>query len=279
MKRFRFGWLIMCSLLVFASVRAEAAEKSSYTFAVVPQTSVSDTYEKWTPFLKKLSSVTGIEFTMMPYNSIGQFRAAVLKGEPDFAYMNPYQEVEAKEAQGYIPLVRDSAQLVGILVVNKDSAIRSVKDLEGKEIIFPAHAFAASVYMRALLAEKEKVHFKPLLVKSHGSVYRAVASNSVSAGGGIVKTLSQESDDIKSQLTTIYETPHTVSHPIAAHPRVPAAVRQKVAAAILNLAMDKANATMFKNIQISEPVAANYQKDYLPLKKLGKMLRKYEEAD
>jgi phosphonate transport system substrate-binding protein len=101
----------------------------------------------------------------------------------------------------------------------------------------------------------------------------------VAAGGGVAKTLLKEPEEITSQLTTIYETPGTASHPLSAHPRVPDAVRKKVRQAVLNLANDKANKDLLDNILMPEPVPADYQKDYLPLKKLGLMLEKYTEAE
>ncbi len=272
-----FGW---CLLMVFP-FGAKAESKKVYTLAIIPQMRVSEIYEKWTPFLKKLSQELGIEITIKPYTSIQQFEADLLKGGPDFAYMNPYEAVSAKDAQGYVPLVKDSTNLVGILVAHKGGSIRSVKDLNGKEIAFPApNAFAASLYVRALLTEKEKIHFKPRYVKTHSNVYNTVVvDKAVAAGGGVVKTLLKEPGEIRSQLTIIYETPSTASHPLSAHPRVPDVLRKKMVKAVLDLANDKTNKELFNNILMPEPVPADYQKDYLPLKKLGLMLEKYMEAE
>ena len=281
MKHHRYVLLFASCLLIALSFGAKAESKKAYTIAIVPQMRVSEIYEKWTPFLKKLSQESGIEITIKPYTSIQQFEADLLKGVPDFAYMNPYEAVSAKDAQGYVPLVKDSTSLVGILVAHKGGSIRSVKDLNGKEIAFPApNAFAASLYVRALLTEKEKIHFKPRYVKTHSNVYNTVVvDKAVAAGGGVVKTLMKEPEEIRSQLTTIYETPSTASHPLSAHPRVPDVLRKKMVKAVLGLANDKANKELFTNILMPEPVPADYQKDYLPLKKLGLMLEKYMEAE
>jgi len=281
MKDLRFILLFVWCLFIVVPFEAKAESKKAYTIAIVPQMRVSEIYEKWTPFLKKLSQESGIEITIKPYTSIQQFEADLLKGVPDFAYMNPYEAVSAKDAQGYVPLVKDSTSLVGILVAHKGGSIRSVKDLNGKEIAFPApNAFAASLYVRALLTEKEKIHFKPRYVKTHSNVYNTVVvDKAVAAGGGVVKTLMKEPEEIRSQLTTIYETPSTASHPLSAHPRVPDVLRKKMVKAVLGLANDKANKELFTNILMPEPVPADYQKDYLPLKKLGLMLEKYMEAE
>lgn len=272
--------LFLAVFVILGPSRLWAQEKKTYSIGIVPQFQVGEIFEKWTPFLKKLSAATGAEFEIKPYTNFKQFEEDLYKGVPDFVYINPYEAMQAKERQGYIPLVKDKEDLVGILVVHKGKGINSVKDLNGKELAFPSpNAFAASLYLRALLTEKEKIRFTPFYAKTHGNVYRTVILDKAAAGGGVVKTLSKEPNEIKNQLAIIYETHPTASHPIAAHPRVPESMRKKVATAILNMASDKSNEVLMKNVQIPNPMAADYQKDYLPLKKLSLMLEKYTQNE
>ncbi|HKZ16217.1 MAG TPA: phosphate/phosphite/phosphonate ABC transporter substrate-binding protein [Syntrophales bacterium] len=269
MKHLVFVMLVWIVPL-FLPFGAAAAEKKVYTLSVVPQVSAVQIYGAWNPFIKKLSQEVGVEIHLRAYSTIPEFEVELLKGAPDIVYMNPYHQVMAYDAQGYIPLVRDKKDLVGILVARKDSGLGSVKDLDGKEISFPApNAFAASLYMRALLKEKENITIKPLYVNNHTNVYLGVLSKQTAAGGGVRKTFGEMQDNLKDQLAVVYETPGSASHPLSIHPRVPAEVREKIVKALLRLASDKANEELFKEIQMPAPVQANYDKDYLPLKKLG----------
>jgi phosphonate transport system substrate-binding protein len=263
--------MIMMVLGIFAVCPPiVGAEGSTYILAVVPQGSSVATFQQWTPFVQKLSREAGVSIQIKTYYaSIPQFESDLKYGVPDFAFMNPYHMVMAHKAQHYVPLVRDKTPLRGILVVRKNSAIKSVRDLNGKEIAFPSpNAFGASLYLRALLTNKEKIHFTPRYVQTHGNVYRQVVLDMIPAGGGIKDTLMAEQDDTKNHLTILYETPPAVSHPLAAHPRVPEDVRKKVIEAIMKLAADPANRDMFDKMQLDEPVAADYQRDYAPLAKL-----------
>lgn len=273
MKHLVFVMLVWIVPLFFP-IGATAAEKKVYTLSVVPQVSAVQMYGAWNPFIKKLSQEAGVEIQLRAYSTIPEFEVDLLKGAPDIVYMNPYHQVMAHDAQGYVPLVRDKKDLVGILVARKDSGLASVKDLDGKEIAFPApNAFAASLYMRALLKEKEKISIKPLYVNNHSNVYLGVLSKQTAAGGGVRKTFGEMQDGLKDQLAVVYETPGSPSHPLSIHPRVPAEVREKILKTLLWLAGDKANEELFKEIQMPAPVQASYEKDYLPLKKLG--LEKY----
>jgi phosphonate transport system substrate-binding protein len=178
--------------------------------------------------------------------------------------------VMAKKAHGYLPLVRDKDPLAGILVARKDSGLHSVRDLQRKEIVFPSpNAFAAALYMRALLAEREQVRFTPRYVKTHSNVYRTVLLGKAVAGGGVNKTFQLEPQELRDQLVIIYETPGAAPHPIAAHPRVPEKARAAVAKAILEMGRNQAEKQLLAVIQMPDPRATDYEKDYRPLENLG----------
>lgn len=258
-----------CAGLLVAATGLGAEAPAKYRFDVVPQYSATELHQDWLPLLARISRDTGIALELKTSASIPKFEAEFVKGLPDFAYMNPYHAVMARQAQGYVPLLRDSKALVGILVVRRDSPYQSVQDLNGQTIGFPApNAFGASLYMRALLTESAKIKFEARYVNNHPNVYRHVARGAVAAGGTVGAAFHDEAPELREQLRVIYKTPDVASHPIAAHPRVPEPVRKAVAAAFMALAADESGRALLKAIRTPDPVAANYEKDYLPLEKL-----------
>jgi phosphonate transport system substrate-binding protein len=248
----------------------EAAEQKTYTFAIVPQFTPSVIERDWIPLTARLSADTGLKLELKFSKSIPDFEQDFLSGGPDFVYLSPYHAVLARKAQGYIPLIRDAEPLVGVLVVRKDSPVRKVKQLNGAVVAFPsARAFASSMYLRALLSEKERIAFVPKYVTTHGNVYRHVILGMSAAGGGVNKTLHKESPDLREQLRIIYQTPPVPAHPLCVHPRVPASVRESVAGAILKLAGGEASQTLLKQVELSRPVRTDYEKDYASLEGLN----------
>ena len=180
--------------------------------------------------------------------------------------MNPYHQLMAMRAQGYVPLVRDAQPLTGILVVRKDDPIASVRELDGKDLAFPApNAFGASLWMRALLAERERIQINPVYVQTHSNVYRHVMRGKAQAGGGVNHTLAQESEAVRGDLRVLMETPGVASHPLSAHPRVPAKVQQTVADALLRLNDDAAGRALLKQVFSAAPTRADHGRDYRPL--------------
>ena len=250
---------------------AHAAPSHQYSFAVVPQQNAIVTQRNWAPFLRALSLNTSMKFKLNVDRSIPDFEVNMLQGKSDFIYMNPYHAVLAKRKLGYRPLTRSGKKkLHGILVVRNDSVITNVSQLNNKEVAFPSpNAFGASLLMRALLHKEWGINIIPRYVGTHANVYRNVLYKKTFAGGGVNKTLQQESIELQKKLRILYKTPSSAPHPIAVHPRVPDVLAKRVQQAILDMWENKNERYLLEDIQLSMPVIANYQNDYQPLEELG----------
>lgn len=247
------------------------ADEHVYTLAIVPQYTPLIIHRNWQPLLARVEQETGIKFKLKTYNNFRQFLSALRSGAPDFSYLAPYHLVLAHRAQGYEPLLRDdSQQLVGLLLVRKDSSINSVHELDGKTIAFPSpNAFAASLYMRHWLRKKVGIDFTPRYVGTHDNVYRHIVRGQVDAGSGVNSTLSSQPDALQQNLRILYEVPGVASHPLAVHPRVPAEIQTKIQDVMLKLMNNLEGQQLMSAVQIIKPVKADYQRDYADLEVLG----------
>lgn len=255
--------LALC-LLWCAATAALAAE---FSVGVTPQFERRQLFAIWTPILVELEKRTGHQFKLVAAPDIPEYERQYNAGAFDFSYMNPYLVVE--NPQGYLPLVRDATPILGILVVRQDSPVRSPADLDGAEIAFPApNAIGASLLVRAELARKFKIRFAPKYVKSHTATYLSVVQGLAAAGGGVQKTFDEQKDPVRSQLRIVHTTRPSPSLPIAAHPRVPAQVREAVREALLAMAASPAGAALLKEVPMARPIATS-GRDYEPLRELG----------
>ncbi len=258
---------LLACLLSFLLTPAFAGQV--YILSVVPQFTPVDIGLRWAPLLAYLEKEAGVSLQLRVMDRIPKFESDFLAGLPDFVFLNPYHAVMAKKARGYVPLLRGGAPLNGILVVDRNGPVKRLADLEGKTLAFPSpNAFGASLYLRALLAEKEKITFTPSYVGTHQNVYRHVLLGMVAAGGGVGATLEKEPASAQSRLVAIYSTPGVASHPLAAHPRVPAEVRERLVAALLKLDHDPAGRKLLEAVELDQTQVANYARDYAPLEKL-----------
>lgn len=258
-----------------------AADNEALVLSVVPRSPPPETHREWSPFVERLSRDIGRPVTLKIFRGISEYEQFTLSGNADLSFSNPYQFVQLHHRQGFIPLVRDDAErLSGALVVRKTDSVQSVRDLDGQIIAFPhPNAFGASLYMRALLTTEFGIRFTPTYVASHGNVYRSVILDKARAGGGVNVTLNKEPPAVREQLRVLYETPGLAPHPLSAHPRVPAELRDKIKAAVLHMASDEAGRAILARVTLTKPVAADYPRDYQVLERLH--LEKYyvESAD
>ena len=256
--------------LLLATLTQIAAAAEPLTLALVPRSPPAIMHRQWTPFAERVAEATGVGVRLRIYSSFPAFESDVRRGIPDLVFHNPYQQLVAYQVQGYIPLVRNGARpLTGVLVVRHDSPVRTLDDLNGADIAFPhPTAFAASLYMRALLQDKEKIRFHAHYLTTHGNVYRHVILGRVAAGGGVNMTLEREPPETQRALRVLYITPPTPSHPLSAHPRVPAAVREALIQAVLGLNQDEDGRALLRRVDLAEPVRADQRRDYQPLERL-----------
>jgi phosphonate transport system substrate-binding protein len=236
------------------------------TLGVVPQFTPVDIARRWSPLIEQLRAETGLPIELRAYKRIPDFEQDVLDGKLDLAYLNPYHMVMANKARGYIPLVRGSKPLSGVLVARRDGPVKQLRDLEGQRLVFPApNAFGASLYLRALLTRKHQIRFEASYVGTHQNVFRQVAMGEAAAGGAVLATLDKEPAALREQLVVLYQTPEAAAHPLAAHPRVPNAARARLVQAVLKLAQGEAGRRMLDEAGLAQAVAADYARDYDPL--------------
>lgn len=245
---------------------AHAAEP--LTLAVVPQFEQRKLFAIWKPIIDEISNRTGIELKLAATLSIPEFERQLSKGRFDFVYTNPYHIVHELPRQGYIPLVRDKSPLRGILVVRKDDLINSVAELEGKTLAVPSLNAVGPLLVRVDLKQRHNVNMAVKDVKTHSSVYLHVINGLAAAGAGANKTLQEQDDAIRSHLRILYTTREMPAHPIAAHPRVPAAIRDKIQEAFLAFAATERGKALLGDIPINEAVATSI-KDYQPMTQWG----------
>ena len=246
------------------------AEQQTFTVGVVPQFEASRITKIWQPILERISQISGVHLQLNASPNIPAFEKKFEAGEFDFAYMNPYHLIVANEKQGYLPLVRDTGRnLFGIIVVKKDSPLKSIKDLNGKTIAFPApNALGAALIPRTEFNKKFHIKINELYVKSHSSVYLNVLLDQADAGGGVQKTLAQQPEDIRGQLRILYKTTEVPPHPFTAHPRIDKNIQSKIIAAFLELASSESGAQLLGAVPIKE-IGKTTIRDYELLKEMG----------
>ncbi len=186
--------------------------------------------------MAKVSALTGLKIRFATAPNIPEFEKRLAAGDYDLAYMNPYHFTVFNQSPGYKAIAHaKDKRIKGILVVSKSDGINTLKDLEGKDVAFPAPAaFAATLLTQAAL-KNQGVTFTPHYVGSHDSSYLAVSDGLFSAGGGIVRTLNAAPDTTTKNLDVLLKTKGYTPHAVATHPSMSEDARLRLQEAFVML--------------------------------------------
>jgi len=217
---------------------ASSSFAKSLVFGIVPQQSPIKLFKTWKPFIDHLSKSANIDIIFRTEKSIPEFEKKLYNGEYDIAYSNPYHYTIANKKQNHKAIARFDKQIVGILVVNKNSKINSISDVKNKEFLFPApKAFAATILTKYDILNKQNYDIeksqKFKYVNSHDSVYLGVQRGIGEVGGGIKRTFNRFKN--KDQLKIIYTTDKYPSHPISVSNSVDSKLIKKIEQALLDM--------------------------------------------
>ncbi|MEK9775022.1 MAG: phosphate/phosphite/phosphonate ABC transporter substrate-binding protein, partial [Quisquiliibacterium sp.] len=156
-----------------------------------------------------------------------------------------------------------------VLVVLADGPIKTIQDLNGKKVAFPSpNALGASLLMRADLDRLHKISIVPVWSQTHSSSYLNVALGITQAAGGVRSTLAAQKPELRDRLKVIYQTRSMPPHPVVGHPRVPAADRERVRQAFLDMGLSSNGAALLAKVPMKKPIPASVQ-DYQVLGEWG----------
>lgn len=151
--------LLGAAVGLVAPVAALAQEKS-YAFNVLNQRSIALTAQYWNPILTYVTSKTGIPLELKLAKTAKEGNALAEKGAYDFLYTNHFFTPE-RDKLGYRVIARPAGPgIKSQIVVPADSPVKSLSDLEGKDVAFVSPDGFTGYWLSydALLAAKVKVN-------------------------------------------------------------------------------------------------------------------------
>jgi phosphonate transport system substrate-binding protein len=262
--------LLLVAGLSLPFAASHADELAPLEFGVVPQQASAKLARGWIPVTRWLSERLGRPVRFRTAPSIPEFEKRVAAGEYDIAYMNPYHYVVYSKQPGYRAIANQrNKHIRGILVTRKLDGVTSLKELNGQTLAFPAPAaFAASILTRAYL-KNEGIDFTPVYVRSHDSVYRAVAEGHNPVGGGVRRTFNAMDPQVTAQLRVLWESDGYTPHALAVHPSVPDALRDEIQRALLELEQSEDGRRILDGITFTGGLQAASDADWNDVRALG----------
>jgi phosphonate transport system substrate-binding protein len=218
------------------------AQDRPLTFGVLNQQSASLTAERWNPILQYVSTTSGIPLQLRMGPTVEDTDAMMGRGELDFVFTNHNFQSEF-EGVGYKVIARWSGEPIrGVIAVTTDSPIRELRQLAGRRVAFPSRdAFAA--YAVPLLALKRAgVTMQEVLAANQEGALAQLKARRVDAAAVNSRLLAQYEEREAVRFRTIFVSDGYPDLAVIAHPRIPAAVVERIRQALVGMKSDPAAA-------------------------------------
>lgn len=136
--------------------------KNTVKVAILPLYSAITLFDRFDPLMRYLSRKTGYEFKLVIPKDFEDFFDTVRRGEVEFSYSNPYIYIQLADGghlraftTTVIPASGDIFR--GIIITHRDSSIRTLEDLKGKDVIIVSYKSAGGFLAQKLWLREQGI--------------------------------------------------------------------------------------------------------------------------
>ena len=236
--------LMTCALMGFAAL---SHSQQVLRVTAIPDESPTELARKFEPLGKYLESKLGMKVEFTPVTDYAAAVETLVNKKIDLAWFGGFTFVQsAVRSNGKtIPLVQREEDTVfkSVFITSKDSGITKLEDLKGKTLSFGSQSSTSGHLMPRsfLLAAKvdpDKDLKRVSFSGAHDATIAAMASGKVDAGALNVSVWNKFVEDKKvdtNEVKVFYTTPAYFDYNWTVHADMPAALRDKITRAFLDL--------------------------------------------
>ena len=233
---------LACAGLILATAAAThssaiAAEKT-HLFNVLNQRSVALTAQYWNPILTYVSQKSGVPLELRLAKTTKEGNAIAERGGYDFLYTNHFFTPE-RDRLGWRVIARPAGPGIrSEIVVPQDSAIRSLQDLEGKDIALPTPDGFTGYWLPMDALLKAKVNVKVVFVGNQEASFTQLKVKKVAAAGVNSTVMARYGRREGFEYRVLWTSDIYNDLCIMANPKVPKEKITAVKDAFVNMAKD-----------------------------------------
>ncbi|WP_397532508.1 putative selenate ABC transporter substrate-binding protein [Roseateles sp.] len=240
----------LLSALAALTVATGAQAQSTLKVTTIPEEAASEQIRKFGPLVKYLERSLGTKVEFVPVSDYPAAVEALVNKQVDLVWFGGFTFVQAKLRSGdkVIPLAQreEDTQFRSVFITQKDSGIKSLADLKGKQVSFGSasstsgHLMPRSFLLEAGL-EPERDFKRVAFSGAHDATIASVVSGRVDAAALDItvwrKFVSENKVDT-SKVDVFYTTPPYFNYNWSVHADMPAAQRERITKALLALSSD-----------------------------------------
>ena len=236
--------LMTCALMGFAAV---SHSQQVLRVTAIPDESPTELARKFEPLGKYLESKLGMKVEFTPVTDYAAAVETLVNKKIDLAWFGGFTFVQSSVRSNgkTLPLVQreEDAVFKSVFITSKDSGINKLDDLKGKTLSFGSQSSTSGhlmprSYLLAAKIDPDKDLKRISFSGAHDATIAAVASGKVDAGALNVSVWNKFVEDKKvdpAEVRVFYTTPAYFDYNWTVHADMPAALREKITRAFLDL--------------------------------------------
>jgi phosphonate transport system substrate-binding protein len=261
---------------------AAQAQTQTLKVTTIPEEAATEQIRKFGPIVKYLERITGMKVEFTAVNDYPAAVEALVNKQVDLVWFGGFTHVQAQLRSGgkIIPIAQreEDTQFRSVFITNTDSGIKSLADLKGKQVSFGSQSSTSGHLMpRNFLLEAnvdpDKDFKRVAYSGAHDATIASVVSGRVDAAALDItvwrKFVSENKVDT-TKTNVFYTTPTFYNYNWSVHADMPAALRDKLTKAFLDLSMNDAEGKEILTLNRATKYVATKAENYKGLERAGR---------
>jgi phosphonate transport system substrate-binding protein len=259
---------VLCLCLFATSLGLSAQTVLRVT--TIPEEAATEQMRKFGPLTKYLERTVGTKVDFVPVNDYPAAVEALVNKQVELVWFGGFTYVQAQIRSGgkIVPIAQreEDTKFRSVFITQTNSGIKSLADLKGKQVSFGSQSSTSGHLMpRSFLLEAgidpDKDFKRVAYSGAHDATIASVVSGRVDAAAldiTVWRKFVTENKVDTSKVDVFYTTPPYFNYNWSVHADMPAAQREKITAALLDLNMN--------NPEGKEILTLNRATKYIPTK-------------
>jgi phosphonate transport system substrate-binding protein len=259
---------VLCLCLFATSLGLSAQTVLRVT--TIPEEAATEQMRKFGPLTKYLERTVGSKVDFVPVNDYPAAVEALVNKQVELVWFGGFTYVQAQIRSGgkIVPIAQreEDTKFRSVFITQTNSGIKSLADLKGKQVSFGSQSSTSGHLMpRSFLLEAgidpDKDFKRVAYSGAHDATIASVVSGRVDAAAldiTVWRKFVAENKVDTSKVDVFFTTPPYFNYNWSVHADMPAAQREKITAALLDLNMN--------NPEGKEILTLNRATKYIPTK-------------
>jgi phosphonate transport system substrate-binding protein len=245
----RSSVVALVALMLFTLAHAAEAQQV-FRVTTIPEEAATEQIRKFAPLVKYLERQLGTKVVFTPVSDYPAAVEALVNRHVDLVWFGGFTHVQAQIRSGgkVIPIAQreEDTKFRSVFITQTNSGIKSFADLKGKTVSFGSQSSTSGHLMpRSFLLEAGIVperDFKRIAYSgAHDATIASVVAGRVDAAAldiTVWRKFVEEKRVDTSRVNVFYTTPPFYNYNWSVHAEMPAAMRERVTKALLDLSID-----------------------------------------